>query len=188
MKKSDRTKSIIISSVIELIEQTGSTEFTVGMIAQKADVAVGLINYHYESKQALIIDAVNSYVHEQIANSNLCSTNEETSPLETLVNSFISYADFLANHEVLSKLHIKYSLDGKIDADSEQQAINYYLPLLQRIGGMSDDHMIIVLRMISSTIQMTFLQTNIVSSNTFNFFDKEQRDRFIKTLIQVIFK
>ncbi|MDO5559434.1 MAG: TetR/AcrR family transcriptional regulator [Oscillospiraceae bacterium] len=186
MKKSERTKSIIISSVIELIEEIGTTDITMSMIAKKADVAVGLINYHYESKQALIIDAVRYYVSEHIAKENVFVTYENMSPWETLKKSFTSYADFLAEHALLSRLHIKFSIDGEIDADAAQQAVSYYLPIIKKVNNsLSDEQMMTALRMISSTIQMSFLQADM-SSETFDFFDKEQRDKFIEQMIMLV--
>jgi AcrR family transcriptional regulator len=59
-------KETIIDATISLIESSGGLieNITMRAIAQKADVAVGLINYHFTSKKNLIDVMMNEKLNE----------------------------------------------------------------------------------------------------------------------------
>lgn len=188
MKKSERTKEDMIHAVIDLIEETGNTDFSIGMIARKADVAIGLINYHYASKQALIVEAVKHCIEEQIKHDNVFLINEKLPSSQLLSTSLKSYADFLVQHSFVSRLHIKYTLDGTINDDSLSAGITYYLPIISSMNPkLSKELVLTSLKMIVSTIQISFLEADIAKNSTgFDFFCKEERDRFIDNMIFLI--
>lgn len=185
MKKSERTKEDMIRAVIGLIEEGGNTDFSIGMIANRADVAVGLINYHYESKQALIIEAIRHYVNEKIAQDSVFMIGEHLSPREQLATSLKSYADFLVNHSSVSRLHIKYSFEGDIGKETLSQAMLYYLPLINDSNHkINVEQSMTILRMIVSTIQLSFLESDIMKQTSgLNFYCKEERDQLIDNMI-----
>lgn len=56
MKKSDNVKEAIIAATIDLIVNSDGNidEITTRIIAYKANTSVGLINYHYQTKDNLI--------------------------------------------------------------------------------------------------------------------------------------
>lgn len=188
MYKTERTKNDMVNAVIELIEETGSSNISISQIAKKANTAVGLINYHYKSKQDLLVDAVRRYIENSIKEENQNFLKKNVESKEMIVLSFQSYADFLAKHGEISKLYIKFCLEGYIKADSLKQAIEFYPPILKSINSnLSDDKIMIILNMISSTIQLSFLEADIIKENTsFNFFEKKQRNKMIADMINLI--
>ena len=56
MKDKEKVKERIINAATELIEKSGGEvkNITARAIAERSGVALGLINYHFESKENLI--------------------------------------------------------------------------------------------------------------------------------------
>ena len=70
MKNSTEVKEIIIKSTIELIEQSNGDikKITSRSIAEKSGIALGLINYHFESKENLIALCVQRIINNVLMN------------------------------------------------------------------------------------------------------------------------
>ena len=58
MSKADRTRELILQSAIEEFAQVGYINASTSGIAHRAGISKGLIFYHYESKQALLLAAL----------------------------------------------------------------------------------------------------------------------------------
>ena len=69
MSKNANVKNRIIEVTTELIEQyNGNTkDITARMIAEKADIGLGLINYHFRSKEKLIMERVQQIIGQVVA-------------------------------------------------------------------------------------------------------------------------
>ena len=70
MKDKEKVKETIINATTELIEQSGGEikNITARSIADKSGVALGLINYHFESKENLIAICVQGIVNKVLMN------------------------------------------------------------------------------------------------------------------------
>ena len=68
MEKNINVKNRIIEATTELIEQYNGSikDITARMIAAKAEVGLGLINYHFGSKEKLITEDRKSVVQERV--------------------------------------------------------------------------------------------------------------------------
>ena len=66
MKDKEKVKEAIINATTELIEQSGGEikNITARSIADKSGVALGLINYHFESKENLIAICVQRIINK----------------------------------------------------------------------------------------------------------------------------
>lgn len=68
MNKSENVKNQIIEVTTELIEQYngGTKNITARMIAEKANIGLGLINYHFGSKEKLITECVQRIIGQVV--------------------------------------------------------------------------------------------------------------------------
>ena len=66
MKDKEKVKETIINATTELIEQSGGEvkNITARAIADKSKVALGLINYHFESKENLVAICVQRIINK----------------------------------------------------------------------------------------------------------------------------
>ena len=102
-------KEIIIQATIDLINKKGEqiNNITVREICKKANVGLGLVNYHFGNKDRLVELCV-----ERIINSivdNFCSIQEKTeelTPFEKLDYLGNMTLTFLFEHYAVSKISI----------------------------------------------------------------------------------
>lgn len=96
MKKSDQAKEKIIAVTTQLIENSGGNidEITTRAIAEKAGVGVGLVNYHFQTKENLIEICVQRIIGNVIGSFKL-SAMENMGGIERVKAVMKLVADFL---------------------------------------------------------------------------------------------
>ncbi len=106
-------KEQIINATIALIENSDGLieNITIRAIAQKANVAVGLINYHFESKKNLIEVCVQRIISHVMAtfpkNAEVESAPTPDDEPESEMPSFTARVfDFLLNHPEIARISI----------------------------------------------------------------------------------
>lgn len=106
MSGSDAVRERIIEAATALIAQyEGDTErITSRMIAKRAQVGLGLINYHFGSKDALITECVQRIISEVVAGFHM--EKEFSSDRERLTAWAVYVFDFLFEHPAISRISI----------------------------------------------------------------------------------
>lgn len=106
MAKSKGVKEHIIEVTTDLILQyEGDTDrITARMIAGKADIALGLINYHFGSKENLIAECVQRIFGKVVSSFQMTQTYETDQ--ERLTAWAVSVFDFLYTHSAMSHISI----------------------------------------------------------------------------------
>ena len=108
----DSTRKKIIHAAIQIIEQEQNIDaVTVRKIAEKASIAVGLINYHFKSKSNLINISVREFINEVIAGWKKHTSSPETSdPVSVLKVMLQSTGKFLSDYPGISRISITNDL------------------------------------------------------------------------------
>jgi len=83
--KEQVTKQLIIDTAKALLEQTDEVEkITIRQIAERASVGIGLINYHFKSKDNLLSIAIGDTMAKIILAFSKSDSYADLSPIEKL--------------------------------------------------------------------------------------------------------
>lgn len=66
--KSEDTRARVLQAALEEADAVGLTRTSITNVAQRAGVAVGVVNYHFGSKKALMRELMNALVQELASN------------------------------------------------------------------------------------------------------------------------
>lgn len=186
-KTTEEIKKDIISATIELIENSNGNvdEITTRNIADKAKVGIGLINYHFQTKDNLIEICVQHIISQVIFSFNT-KQGIYSSSRERLISWAIQVSDFLMENSAVSRISIlgdlsHYSLHNNSD--------NSKKGFMLAIGDdMNDEEKILLAFTLTSTIQAAFLSRSISKDILgYNFCNKDERDRFISALVNMLY-
>lgn len=182
------TRQLIIDRVKDLINETDHIEeITVRQIAARAEVGVGLINYHFKSKDNLLSEAVGDVMSEMIMRFKKEDSNEITQhPIQKLKSLLKELYSFAGQSEKL----IRFILNREIIGGDLRTAL-HLISFLKDIYGEDEDEMklrIIALQILLP-IQVTGLnQDAFLMYSGIELSDAQQRDKFIDALIDNLIK
>ncbi|TGA98450.1 TetR/AcrR family transcriptional regulator [Sporolactobacillus shoreae] len=187
-QKSTLTKNNIMLAVVNLLQDREVEQISIVDIAKEANVAVGLINYHFKSKEELFRLAVEYYIRKTITEESRNVTSLGLTPREQLAISIKGYADFIERHKRLSRYYLLYLLENVIDAESSNLGYDYYIPLLKELKkGCAEEDLVLYICQIIHPIQMMFLRNDIMKKAVkLDFSCKKDRDVIIEKLISNI--
>ena len=188
MKISGDPKERIIKAATTLInESAGDVNYiTTRRIAEKAQVGIGLINYHFQTKENLIKICVQNMIREMVC-STASSDNEVTEALtvkERLAQAGKRICDFFMLNPTASRISILADLQAST-YDDKNHAINSILAdssLCEKDRAMASF-------IFTSTIQWALMRKDAMKLIMDNDFDlKKDRDTFIEQLVDVIYQ
>lgn len=127
------SREAIIQAATSLIEENSAhpENITVREICKRADVGLGLVNYHFGNKDKLIEQCVERMINGII--ENFQHIREETdgfSPFEKLEHLGNLTLDFLFVHEAISKISILSDMHAPKDGDNTSRTYGAFLPLV----------------------------------------------------------
>jgi AcrR family transcriptional regulator len=186
-KKDQDSRNRILKATKEILDETDNIEqITVRQIAERANVGVGLINYHFKSKDNLLGTAVGEEMAIMAGGFLKAGSDPGMDPvrkMKTMLKDLFSYGE---KH----KDHLKYIVTHTI-LSGDMQAQLTLVPLLRDIfNGQKDE---IDLRIIAMQILLP-LQVTALSPQAFHFysgidlFDETQRNKLIDTLVDNLVK
>lgn len=176
-------KERILKAAKELMDETNDLEtVTMRQIAQRAGVGVGLINYHFQSRENLLYAAIGE-VMISIMDAFRRTPDEGATPEQKLKDMMTALCDAGAHHEKEMRLGSQYQL-----LSGDFSAAHYLMPALREACGHKHDEN--TLRLIALQL---FTLTNLMLLRSDAFFrfsgadimDKPQRDRLISQLIDI---
>lgn len=181
------TRQLIIDRVKDLISETDHIEeITVRQIAARAEVGIGLINYHFKSKDNLLSIAVGDVMSEMILRFKKEDSNAITQPIQKLKSLLKELYSFAGQSENL----IRFILNREIIGGDLRTAL-HLISFLKDIYGEQEDEMklrIIALQILLP-IQVTGLnQDAFLMYSGIDLSDAQQRDKFIDALIDNLIK
>ena len=192
MKKNDlETKKQIIQITKSLIREYGDTsKVTVRDICNKANVGVGLVNYHFQTKENLIKACVQEIVGNVISGFDALEESLKLEPLEKIKHLLKLNMKFLVVNPGISKVSILSDLVTGGAHDNSLQTRDAYMRLLKKIYGQrkTEDEIKVILHAVISALQFAFLRMDIIKmTDGIDFHSEEQRDTFMSTLAERVF-
>jgi|GEM_PF-410165 len=183
--KETNSKTKIIEAVKRILtEGDRPVDLTVRQIADQAGVGIGTINYHFQSKDRLIYEAVSSMLISMAGSLTVNEAIPKRNPYEKLRDFFVGTSDLLINHFDIYKLQIQYELIlGNMNTSS------FLLPLLDKIfGGRKGESEIKLMSLqLVTTMQVIFLHSDAFKSYSgIDILDKKQRDAAIDIMLSNI--
>lgn len=178
-------KEKIIQTTIKLIEESGENPgvVTARKIASRAGVALGLINYHFGSKDTLIDVCVqkiiNTVVFKFQPQTKAGFSPEQLSDRERLTDWAQQVFDFLFDHSAIASISILSDLqDYKLNNNSVYTQKGLAGAVKTELKG-KDLHLLTF--MLCSVMQTAFLARNSAGEILgYDFSKKTQRDEFVK--------
>ncbi len=192
MSRDDKqTKERIIEAATALIKQHGSAEsVTMRDIAADADVGVGLINYHFQTKEHLLEVCIQRIISRVIDGFEpLYKGLDGMPPLDKLKTLLKSTASFLAAQPGLSRTSIVTDLVSPSPGDNTTQTISVYLPVIREIcPDAPEDELFRKIHTIVAAVQAAFLRKHVLkAAQRLDYDDKNARDAFIDALADDLF-
>lgn len=184
--ENELTKEALVDLTVKLLNEGLDPErITVRLISQRAGVGVGLINYHFKTKDNLINIAVQKHINSVIARVPAALKENNISPKDRLKGVLKSTLDYLANFPIISRVSILRDYKAPNKDDNTQNTLRAYEHLARKTFGEKD--FIQKTMVLIFTCQNTFLRADVIKKEGgFDFFDKSQRDIFAEKLIDTL--
>jgi AcrR family transcriptional regulator len=181
------TKDKIINIVVDMLnEMEDPSKITIRQIAERTGVGIGLINYHFQTKEALLNLAVITIMKDIASKMNYIDKDSFESPEQKLKHTIKELADIAIQNEKFLKISVSYELlQGNI------QTPLYYVPLLREIYDDKKDEieLRIIAMQLNSVMQIVFLRPSAFQLYTgIDIYNKAQRDKFIDSCVDNLIK
>jgi len=172
----------IIKVVLEMLTEVDDVEkITVRQIAERADVGIGLINYHFSSKNKLLGIAVAEYMAIMAKDFITSGNHSDSKPKEKLRTMLKELYNIGEQHEKL----IRFTITQNI-LNGEMQTPLFLIPVLKEIFGDHEDEMnlrIIALQILLPIQVASLNPTEFHLYSGINLYDEKQRNNYIDTLV-----
>ena len=189
--KNEEVKNNIISATIEIIEKSDGDvkNITARKIADRSGVALGLINYHFESKESLIAECCRQIINEKLfgmAPDKIDYTADDgLSDCERLISYARQTFDYIYSNPSIVKISIMSDFkdyDPRGNSSITQKGFQMALR-----GNISEERKKLVAFSLASTMQIAFLAgDNSELITGYNLRIKKQRDKFIKDTVKML--
>lgn len=185
MDKNAGVKNRIMEAATELIEQHNGNikDITARMIAAEADVGLGLINYHFGSKDKLITECVQRIIGKVVTEFQM--TKQYDTDKERLTACAAYVFDFLFEHSAISRVSIL--------GDFQNYTENCNSVLTQRgfslslKNGTNEDKALFGF-ILTAAMQAAFLGSETVRQLLgYDFMKTEDRAAYIGRMVDILF-
>ncbi len=180
-------KENIIETTTKLIEQyDGDTKsITARMIAKEAGIGLGLINYHFGSKENLITICVQRIISKTIAGFDM--NGEYKTDKERLTACATYVFDFLFDHSAISRISILGDFQNySSTCNTVRSQQGFMLSLTKDI---KDEDKPMIAFILTSAMQVAFLGSETLSKVLgYDFTKSEDRSAYIEKLVSVLFE
>ncbi len=176
----EKVKEKIIESAIALLQEKRDVEkVSMREIARRADVAVSMINYHFQTKDNLVRLAVQRLIGSVIGKA------DTSLPMKSYLKNAMR---FVSAQPGISRVSILTDYtSGKLDDNSSRVTESVYRILKETIGAKHSD---LELRLMAHTqvaaVQVLFLRSELFRKETgMDFYDDDQRDTLMDMIIDI---
>lgn len=188
-------KQNIMKAAVGLIEQKNGRieDVTVRDIAAEAGVGVGLINYHFGSKDELLRQCADAVVAQELGYfRKTVERLRELAPLERLRMMAKRSCDYMAEHPELTRLSLLTDLRrGSFVGDNTDHLMDAFLPLVAEADGTAQTDRAVEFKthILVHALQAGMLRSASVQARIrLDFYEKEDRDRFVDLTIDQLFQ
>lgn len=189
MNKTSDIKEKIIEVTTELITKSEGNidEITIRQISEKAQVGVGLINYHFQTKENLIEICVQKMIEEVIAEFKP-DVDQTADYLQKIKASSKAVMDFLINNPAVSRISILGDYVKPQLLDNTIKTVMGFSISLKDYDVAPDIKKIRIFAFVS-TLQAVFLRKDQSKELFgFDFYIKEERDKYLDIVADSLFK
>ena len=182
-------RNAIIQATISLINEKGENvnNITMREICKKANVGLGLINYHIENKDNLISTCVEKIVNNIVAKFvEMSEKAKECTPFEKLERLGNMTLTFLFEHYAISRISILSDIQSPNENDNTHRTYRAYLPLVASCRPDWDKNKVAeITYCLIITMQQSFLRHEVIrKTQNINLKNNEERKRFYKKMIE----
>lgn len=185
MKDTTKIKEHIMDVTTQLIEQhNGDTKsITARLIAQKAGIGLGLINYHFQSKENLITACVQKIIKNVISEFNI---KKEYSTDKERLTAWAAYVfEFLFEHPAISRISILSDLQNYSQDCNSVQSQRGFIFALQ--NDTKDKPLLSFI--LTAAMQVAFLGSDIMKDLLgYDFTNQSDRTAFIEKTVSLLFE
>lgn len=189
MKKAQDAKEKIIKATTELIQESrgNAVEITTRAIAERANTGIGLINYHFQTKDNLVEVCVQQIIGEVISHFKP-DVSQNVSGKEYLKCIVKMVADFLAENQAVAQISILGDYKAPKILDNTMKTVMGFCLSLKEYDIPNRDKTVLMFTL-TSVLQAAFLRREL-SGELFgyDFNDKSQRHSLIDFIIDSILK
>ena len=188
-KKTDDIKEKLIQVTTELISDSdgNAQHITTRAIAEKAQVGVGLINYHFQTKEHLIEICVQRMIGNVIS-AFQPNVSKELDCIENLKETAKQVVDFLMEHPEISKISIMSDLSAPGLTDNTMKTVWGFLSFLPNYDMPQQEKLLLTYSM-TLMLQGMFLKKDITAQALhLDFNKKEQRDVWIDFMMERLYR
>ncbi len=183
MNTSDQdARQTLIDITKALLEEQNDVEaITVRLIAERAGVGTGLINYHFKSKDNLLSIAIGDVMAEAIRSFTSAGMNAGLEPVAKLKRLLKELVLIICRNKKL----MRFILSQEIMEGNLKTAL-YLIPLLKEVFGnkKNDMELRIIALQIIHPIQVTGLNSDsFYMFSGIDLYNEEQQSTFIDMLI-----
>lgn len=179
------TRKKLIAAAIELSEETERIDkITVRQIADRAGVGIGLINYHFQSKDNLLRVAIGE-VMVDLAHGMFDDITFASMPPKGKLKALLKRLfEFGSSHEKLARFTLQQGFMG-----GDLNAAMFIMPLVKELhAGTTDETR---LRLIASQIiiPLQFFSLHPKEARMYHGYDlnsADERNRLIDTLVDLV--
>lgn len=168
----------IIAATSDLIRLAGGdlTDVSLRQIARKAGVALGLINYHFQSKERLVEECVQRIIGG-IINAFQPGSAASDNPFSCLSGVATEVMDYLLAHPAMARVSILGDMANPKVTDNTMKTVAGF----SRLPGMPGEKM--SLFCFTATLQAAFLRRELgTECYGYDLDNKDQRAAFIRDL------
>lgn len=185
MKKPVKQR-IVEACILVMREEGDAASVSIRKIAKKAGIGVGLINYHFQSKQNLIGQCVRIFIGKAIAQWGEIAPRQKKKPEEHLVGMLSAAAQFLADYPKISRISILQDMQHPADDDNTGQTVAGIMPVLCEMNARCRPPQILKREAYLAlfSIQAAFLRAGPLAAETgFDFYDPKQRRQLVCSIV-----
>lgn len=179
--KKEETKKKIMEVTIDLLDSMENPDdITVRKIAESAGIGIGLINYHYESRDNLIKEAV-SMKMESMAEIMEKLDGDLSNPIKYLKEMLMTMSDTAMKNSRLNKFSVEYDL-----LKGNFRVCLYLIPVLRKIynDSKSETDLRLIAFQIIVAVQSVYLRQEAFHILTGIDIDiKRERDNLINSIV-----
>lgn len=185
-KEQDAKKRIIDAATEILYEVSDIEKITVRQIAERANVGIGTINYHFNSKDNLLSFAVSEVMAERVNEFLRPQKKSDLEPVENLKTMLKEVCQIAIENQKLIQFMIT-----QIISNGDMKTPLYIIPFLKAIFGSQKEE--IELRIIALQILQP-IQLVGISPDSFlmysgvDFYDEKDRNKLIDMLVDNVIR
>lgn len=185
-------KEKIITVTTELIveNQGDLSKVTARKIANRAEVGLGLIHYHFKNKDQLITECVQRIIYKEIRAFVPQNTEYSDNPIEADKQRLAYWAkqvfEFFYANKSISRVSILGDLQNNLTTSNSVDMQRGFLRALT--SDIDDEKKKFLVFSLASIMQAAFLQDNAVKDRLgFDFTKQKDRESFITSVIEELF-